>query len=94
MIIRFKNQHRDFEANNRNFFLKKKSDKVRSNTLTEPKSPYLRTKYRSKPTTILPTEERKIREMRGYRFKANPLDRKILENRNFGIPKVQKPKLT
>ncbi|RGB39635.1 hypothetical protein C1646_689328 [Rhizophagus diaphanus] len=71
-----------------------KSDKVRSNTLTEPKSPYLRTKYRSKPTTILPTEERKIREMRGYRFKANPLDRKILENRNFGIPKVQKPKLT
>ncbi|CAB4417637.1 unnamed protein product [Rhizophagus irregularis] len=68
-----------------------KSGKVRSNNLTIPKSPHLRTKYRSKPTTILPTEERKIREMRGYKFKANPLDRKILENRNLGIPKVQKP---
>ncbi|CAB4475119.1 unnamed protein product [Rhizophagus irregularis] len=74
-----------------------KSSKVRSNTLTVPKSPFLRTKYRSKSTTILPTEEREISEMRGYRFKANQLDqldRKIFENRNCGIPKVQKPKLT
>ncbi|CAB4490928.1 unnamed protein product [Rhizophagus irregularis] len=37
-----------------------KSGKVRSNTLTVPKSPYLRIKDRSKPTTILPTEEREI----------------------------------
>ncbi|CAG8556203.1 12960_t:CDS:2 [Rhizophagus irregularis] len=64
-----------------------KSGKVRSNTLTVPKSPYLRTKYRSKPTTILPTEEREIREMRGYRFKANPLDRK-----EFRSPKSTKAK--
>ncbi|PKY16425.1 hypothetical protein RhiirB3_402873 [Rhizophagus irregularis] len=74
-----------------------KSSKVRSNTLTVPKSPFLRTKYRSKSTTILPTEEREISEMRGYRFKANQLDqldRKIFENRNCGIPKVQKPKPT
>ncbi|RGB33450.1 hypothetical protein C1646_704349 [Rhizophagus diaphanus] len=37
-----------------------KSGKVRSNTLTVPKSPYLRIKDRSKPTTILSTEEREI----------------------------------
>ncbi|GBB83635.1 hypothetical protein RclHR1_10330005 [Rhizophagus clarus] len=69
-----------------------KSNKVR--TVTVPRSPYLRTKYRSKPTTVLPTEERKLREMQSYKFKANPVDRRIFENIDFGNPKVQKQKLT
>jgi len=70
-----------------------KSNKVRSNTLTVPRSPYLRTKYRSKPT-VLSTEERVIKEIQDYRFRANPVDQKIFENGDIGIPKVQKPKPT
>jgi len=42
---------------------------------------------------MLPTDELVIREMQNHNFKANPVDRKIFGNRNFGIPKVQKPKV-
>ncbi|CAG8472947.1 8306_t:CDS:2 [Funneliformis caledonium] len=71
-----------------------KHNNVRSNELTVPRSPLLRTKYRTKNATTLPTEERVVREIQNYRFKANPVDRRIFERDVLRVPQVQKLKLT
>ncbi|POG65643.1 hypothetical protein GLOIN_2v1664071 [Rhizophagus irregularis DAOM 181602=DAOM 197198] len=66
-----------------------KTGKLRSNTLTVPKSPYLRTKYRSKPTTILPSPTHVI--------KANPVPdykepyRPVIEHRLIELPMFSLP---
>ncbi|KAJ3093246.1 Protein tpx2 [Physocladia obscura] len=63
--------------------------------LTKPYSPFLMTKQRSKPTNLKTTEEMQIEEIANHpRFKARPLDKKILKEGNFGVPIVEKPVLT
>ncbi|RGB28851.1 hypothetical protein C1646_715132 [Rhizophagus diaphanus] len=69
-----------------------KSGKLRSNTLTVPKSPYLRTKYRSKPTIILPKSPSPT-----HVIKANPVPdykepyRPVIEHRLIELPMFSLP---
>ncbi|KAJ3228265.1 Protein tpx2 [Chytriomyces hyalinus] len=63
--------------------------------LTKPHSPALMTKQRAKPTTVKPTEEQIIDEIANYpRFKARPVDKKIMTEPGSGVPPPQKPSVT
>ncbi|KAL2919499.1 hypothetical protein HK105_201146 [Polyrhizophydium stewartii] len=77
---------------------KPKKDKQRDLTqLTQPKSPFLSTKLRSKPSKSLPTqEEREEEELRQMEhFKAKPVNKRILlADGPLGVPEVPRPALT
>ncbi|KAJ3105005.1 Protein tpx2 [Phlyctochytrium planicorne] len=66
------------------------------NELTKPKSPFLSTKYRLKPfSTVISTEEREAQEVKSIPpFKAKPVQKKIFEIPQLGVPSVEKPALT
>ncbi|KXS21647.1 hypothetical protein M427DRAFT_130397 [Gonapodya prolifera JEL478] len=63
--------------------------------LTQPKSPFLRTKMRQKPMARIPTlEERELAELQPE-FRAKPLNKKILETSEpLGVPQKQPAPLT
>ncbi|KAJ3078383.1 Protein tpx2 [Rhizoclosmatium hyalinum] len=64
--------------------------------LTKPHSPMLMTKVRSKPSTSLKsTEEMELEEMTNApKFKAHPVNKKILKEPHIGAPPPPKPALT
>ncbi|KAJ3027037.1 UNVERIFIED_CONTAM: hypothetical protein HDU68_004615 [Siphonaria sp. JEL0065] len=64
--------------------------------LTKPHSPMLRTKSRAKPSVnVKTTEELELEELaKAPRFKAQPVNKKILKEPHIGAPPPQKPALT
>ncbi|RKO84603.1 hypothetical protein BDK51DRAFT_29204 [Blyttiomyces helicus] len=64
--------------------------------MTQPKSPFLRTKMRTKSFKIPTTEEREEQMLAALEpFKAKPVDRKILESEApIGVPKAKKLDIT
>ncbi|CAG8705535.1 5179_t:CDS:2, partial [Ambispora leptoticha] len=59
---------------------------------TVAKSPFLLTKIRAKPTSVLPTEEREAIEAEKYEFRARPINRRIFEFAGeLGVPTIEKP---
>ncbi|KAI9002732.1 hypothetical protein BC832DRAFT_593458 [Gaertneriomyces semiglobifer] len=64
--------------------------------MTRPRSPFLRTKMRTKAPTVPSKEEIEIEEMRKIEpFKAKPVDKKILAtDRPLGVPIVPRPQPT
>ncbi|KAJ3028532.1 UNVERIFIED_CONTAM: hypothetical protein HDU68_001465 [Siphonaria sp. JEL0065] len=64
--------------------------------LTKPHSPMLRTKSRAKTSVnVKTTEELELEEMaKAPRFKAQPVNKKILKGPHIGVPPPPKPSLT
>ncbi|KAI9334556.1 hypothetical protein BDR26DRAFT_936881 [Obelidium mucronatum] len=63
--------------------------------LTKPHSPMLRTKNRAKPQATKTTEEIQLEEIaKAPRFKAQPVNKKILKEPHIGAPPPTKPALT
>ncbi|CAG8465700.1 12006_t:CDS:2 [Ambispora gerdemannii] len=58
---------------------------------TVAKSPFLLTKIRAKPTSVLPTEEREAIEAEKHEFRARPVNRRIFEFAGeLGVPTIEK----
>ncbi|KAI9137423.1 hypothetical protein BKA69DRAFT_920618 [Paraphysoderma sedebokerense] len=94
LVLRVKQFDKTPDRFKPNIRANKLRQEYRSQELTRPRSPFLRTRYRNKPHQVPSTEELELKEVQSFeQFKAKPLIRKIFE-KPVGVPEVKRPPLT